>query len=68
MRFPVSPTAGQNHGAMNVAKAMPASCAAINASTPAGEIPVNVSDKERAMVTAGFANDVDAVNQYAEVM
>jgi hypothetical protein len=34
----------------------------------AGRIPANVSLAERASVTAGFANDVDAVNQYAEVM
>jgi hypothetical protein len=28
-------------------------------------MPANVSLNERAIVTAGFANDVDAVNQYA---
>lgn len=32
-----------------------------------GAIPANVSDRERAMVTAGFANEVDDVNQYADV-
>jgi hypothetical protein len=26
-------------------------------------MPANVSDSDRAIVTAGFANDVDAVNQ-----
>jgi hypothetical protein len=31
-------------------------------------MPANVSEKERAIVTAGFANDVEAVNQYAAVM
>ena len=31
-------------------------------------MPVNVSVAARASVTAGFANDVDAVNQYAAVM
>jgi len=30
-------------------------------------MPAKVSLKDRAMVTAGFANDVDAVNQYAAV-
>ncbi len=29
----------------------------------AGLIPAKVSDKHRAIVTAGFANEVDAVNQ-----
>ena len=31
--------------------------------TSAGRIPTNVSLSERASVTAGFANDVEAVNQ-----
>jgi hypothetical protein len=31
-------------------------------------MPANVSLAERASVTAGFAKDVDAVNQYAAVM
>ena len=34
----------------------------------AGRIPANVSLNERAIVTAGLANDVEAVNQYAAVM
>jgi hypothetical protein len=38
----------------------------IGAST--GRMPANVSVNARATVTAGFANDVDAVNQYADVM
>jgi hypothetical protein len=33
-----------------------------------GRMPENVSVIERAKVTAGFANDVDDVNQYAPVM
>jgi hypothetical protein len=36
--------------------------------TPFGAIPANVSDSERAIVTAGFAKEVEAVNQYADVM
>jgi hypothetical protein len=40
----------------------------MNKATPLGAIPANVSDKERAIVTAGFANEVEAVNQYADVM
>jgi len=34
----------------------------------AGRIPEKVSDAARASVTAGFANEVDDVNQYAAVM
>ena len=33
-----------------------------------GRIPENVSVVERAKVTAGFANDVEAMNQFAPVM
>src|ERR1700722_8113554 len=36
--------------------------------TSLGRMPENVSVIERASVTAGFANDVDDVNQYAPVM
>ena len=32
------------------------------------EIPEKVFVIDRAIVTAGFANDVEAVNQYAAVM
>src|SRR5262245_21193977 len=40
----------------------------MNAGASAGRIPANVSVADRASVTAGFANDVEAVNQYAAVM
>src|SRR5882672_3609640 len=40
----------------------------MNPGASAGRIPANVSLAERARVTAGLANDVDAVNQYAAVM
>ena len=40
----------------------------MNAGTSGGRMPVKVSVIARAMVTAGFANDVEAVNQYAAVM
>jgi hypothetical protein len=46
-----------------VAHRAPAICATMNNGTSPGRIPANVSDSERAMVTAGFANEVDAVNQ-----
>src|ERR1700733_5306625 len=45
------------------AASMPRSCAPIKAATPAGAMPAKVSERERAIVTAGLANDVDAVNQ-----
>ena len=40
----------------------------MKAGTSSGRIPEKVLVSERARVTAGFANDVDAVNQYAAVM
>ena len=51
-----------------VAANAPAICAAMNPGTSVGRIPANVSLRHRAIVTAGFANEVDAVNQYAAVM
>ena len=41
----------------------PAICAAMNAGTDVGAIPAKVSLSDRAMVTAGLAKDVEAVNQ-----
>src|SRR5882724_4445933 len=52
----------------NVAEMAPANCAAMNSGASAGRIPAKVSDNARAMVTAGFAKEVEAVNQYAAVM
>jgi hypothetical protein len=40
----------------------------MNQGTSDGRIPAKVSDNDRAMVTAGFAKEVDAMNQYAAVM
>jgi hypothetical protein len=40
----------------------------MKAGTSPGAIPANVSERERAIVTAGLANEVEAVNQYADVM
>ena len=40
----------------------------IKRGTLAGEIPAKVSVIDRATVTAGLANDVDEVNQYALAM
>ena len=46
-----------------VAAAAPISCATMNAGASAGRMPAKVSVADRASVTAGFANEVDAVNQ-----
>lgn len=51
-----------------VAANAPNSCAKIKAGASFGRIPANVSETVRASVTAGFANDVEDVNQYAAVM
>jgi hypothetical protein len=40
----------------------------MNPGTPGQAMPAKVSVSERANVTAGLANDVEAVNQYAAVM
>src|SRR5438309_2988453 len=40
----------------------------MNPGASAGRMPVKVSEAARASVTAGLANDVDDVNQYAAVM
>src|SRR2546421_1476220 len=46
-----------------VAAAAPNSCATMKPGTSEGRIPAKVSLIERARVTAGLANEVDAVNQ-----
>ena len=51
-----------------VAAAAPSSCATMKPGASTGRIPANVSEAARASVTAGFAKDVEAVNQYAAVM
>jgi hypothetical protein len=40
----------------------------MNAGACAGAMPAKLSEKLRAIVTAGLANEVDAVNQQAAVM
>ena len=40
----------------------------MKAATPPGAMPAKLFDSARASVTAGLANDVEAVNQYAAVM
>src|SRR4051812_44655589 len=48
--------------------APPTSWATTNPGTEPGAIPAKVSEKTRPIVTAGFANEVDEVNQYAAPM
>ena len=67
-RFANGSLAAQSHWARIVASAAPANCATMKARTPAGAIPAKVFERARAKVTAGFANEVEAVNQYAAVM
>ncbi len=50
------------------ASTAPASWEMMNAGARPGKIPLNVFEKLLAMVTAGLAKLVDAVNQYAAVM
>src|SRR6185295_5494925 len=56
-------SAGTSHRKRAVAAAAPRSCATMNPGASAGRIPANVSEAARASVTAGLANDVEAVNQ-----
>jgi hypothetical protein len=59
---------GISHLKSSVAANPPANCAPTNPATSVGLMPEKVFVAERARVTAGFANEVDAVNQYAAVM
>ena len=51
-----------------VAAIDPNNCATINPVTSIGRIPANVLLAARARVTAGLANEVEEVNQYAAVI
>ena len=59
---------GMSHLNNAVAAAAPINCAAMKPGTSMSRIPLKVSVAALASDTAGFANDVDAVNQYAAVM
>jgi hypothetical protein len=48
---------------INTPATAPMSCAAMNPGTSAGRIPAKVSLRARPMVIAGFAKQVEAVNQ-----
>ena len=53
----------QSHFVNRTAAVIPVNCATRNAGSPAGAIPAKVSERDRAMVAPGFANDVGAVNR-----
>lgn len=59
----VSGSEGISQRIRNVAEIAPHICAAMNNGTSTGRIPANVSETDLAIVTAGFANEVDEVNQ-----
>src|SRR5262245_62847723 len=63
----ISGSVGTSQRKSPVAAAAPSSCATMNAGASTGRIPANVSLAARARVTAGVANDVEAVNQLAAV-
>jgi hypothetical protein len=53
----------QSHRPSITAKSIPPSWAKIKPGAAEGAMPANVSEIDRAMVTAGLAKDVEAVNQ-----
>ena len=61
-----TPLRRSDHSQPNTAVAAraPTTWAAMNPGASAGAMPAKVSVKDRAIVTAGFANEVDDVNQY----
>ena len=59
---------GKSHDHKEVDKITAANWAIMKPDTSEGRMPENVLVRDRAIVTAGFANDVEAVNQYAPVM
>lgn len=68
MSFAASGKEGTSHRNRKVAARAPHTCAAMKSGASAGRTPANVSESERASVTAGLANEVEEVNQYAAVM
>ena len=59
---------GTSHLNNSVAARAPTNCIAMKPGASAGRIPAKVLVNDRATVTAGLANEVEAVNQYAAVM
>ena len=57
-----------SHVMSSMPRTAPKSSAAMKPGRSAGRIPENVLVNDRAIATAGLANDVEAVNQYAAVI
>jgi hypothetical protein len=68
MSSAVSGREGTSQRVKTVAAIAPHICAAMKNGTSIGRIPANVLEAALPIVTAGFANDVEDVNQYAAVM
>ena len=58
-----SSAAGVSQRSRSAADIPPSTCATTNPGTSPGRMPAKVSVNARAIVTAGLANEVDAVNQ-----
>jgi hypothetical protein len=63
-----SEIAGTSQWNSQVAVIAPSIWATMKPGTSVGRMPAKVSLAARAIVTAGFAKEVEAVNQYAAVM
>ncbi len=59
---------GRNQANKPTAASVATACAIRNPGTSSCRMPEKLFVNSRAIVTAGFANDVEAVNQYAPVM
>ena len=66
--YRASDGAAKNHFVAPIAATAAAPCATMKPTTPFGAMPAKVSVMDRARVTAGFAKEVEDVNQYAAVM
>jgi hypothetical protein len=64
----VSGNEGMSHRIRTVAAIAPHICAAMKNGASMGRIPAKVLETALGMVTAGFANDVEEIKQYAAVM
>jgi hypothetical protein len=58
----------QSRPATATAANISSSCATMKPIIPVGAIPEKVSETDLAIVTAGLAKEVEAVNQYADVI
>ncbi len=53
----------QSQRSTTTAANIPINCAKMKANTPADAMPANVSDRDRAIVTAGLAKEVEAMSK-----